>query len=219
MSKGLIWLLVGLGFFLWLVGAAFGKAPIWLIGLLMIAGGLYQGLKPGGILRKDQVLDTWAILIEKGQGRAGEILQDTEVFIKESKAPSIGMERRPIAPGIVRGLLGTKRDFLVITDQETFRLKPYQIFVNGRDYGDNLDVSWFLTYRPTLWQAVLSLFPFMSAIPRTLSDLDLFDQQDLRAYATNAHHCLLKAVEKLMANLNQDPSKIDRKSRGFLGIS
>jgi len=41
----------------------------------------------------------------------------------------------------------------------------------------------------------------------------------LRAYTTNAHHCLIKAVEKLMTNLNQDTSKIDRKSRGFLGIS
>jgi hypothetical protein len=50
-------------------------------------------------------------------------------------------------------------------------------------------------------------------------DLDLFDEQDLRAYVTNAHHCLLEAVNKLMLDLNQDPSKIDRKSRGFLGIS
>jgi len=219
MIKGLIWLLVGFGFFLWLVGVAFGKASIWFIGLLMIAGGLYLGLKPGGILRKDQVFDTWSILVEKGQGRAGEIFQDTEIFMKESKAPSIKMERKEIAPGIVRGFLGTKRDFLVVTDQENFRLKPYQIFVNARDYGDNLDISWNLTFRPTLWQAILSLFPFVSVIPRVLSDLDLFDQMDLRAYATNAHHCLLKAIEKLMVSLHQDPSKIDRKSKGFLGIS
>lgn len=106
-----------------------------------------------------------------------------------------------------------------MTDLESFRLKPYQIFINARDYGDNLDVSWFLTYRPLLWQAALSLLPFVNMIPKTLSDLDLFDQQDLRAYTTNAHHCLLKAVEKLMGGLNQDPSKMDRKSRGFLGIS
>ena len=96
---------------------------------------------------------------------------------------------------------------------------PYQIYVNARDYGNNLDVSWYLTFRPTWWQAFLSLIPFVSMIPKTLSDLDLFDQQDLTAFATNAHHCLLKTVEKLMASLNQDSSKIDRKSRGFLGIS
>lgn len=219
MSKTAIWLLIGFGFFLFIVGEAFGKTLIWFIGLLMIAGGFYQGLRPGGILRKDQVLDTWATLIERTQGRSGEIFQNTEVFIKESKAPALKMERQSMAPGIVRGLFGTKREFLVVTDHENFRLKPYQIFVNARDYGDNLDVSWFLTYRPTLWQAVLSLFPYVNVIPKALSDLDLFDQQDLRVYTTNAHHCLLKAVDKLMTDLHQDPSKIDRKSRGFLGIS
>jgi hypothetical protein len=219
MSKAVIWFLIGFGFFLFIVGGIFGKQLIWFIGFLMIAGGFYQGLRPGGILRKDQVLDTWATLIEKGQTRAEEIFKDTEGFIRESKAPSLKMERQSIAPGIMRGLMGTKRDFLVVTDQESFRLKPYQIFINARDYGDNLDVSWFLTYRPTIWQAILSLFPYVNVIPRTLSDLDLFDQQDLRSYTTNAHHCLLKAVEKLMADLHQDASKIDRKSRGFLGIS
>jgi len=50
-------------------------------------------------------------------------------------------------------------------------------------------------------------------------NLDLFQQQDLNAYATVVHHCLLKAIEKMMSNLGQDPSKIDRKSKGFLGIS
>lgn len=219
MTKGAIWFLIGFGFFLFIVGALFGKGIIWFIGLLMIAGGFYWGLGPGGVLRKDQVLDTWATLIEKAQGRSEGIFQDTRFFIEESKAPSLKIDKQTMAPGIVSGLMGKKRDFLVVTDHENFRLKPYQIFMNARDYGDNLDISWFLTYRPTLWQAVLSLFPYVNIIPRTLSDLDLFDQQDLRVYTTNAHHCLLKAVEKLMADLHQDISKIDRKSRGFLGIS
>jgi hypothetical protein len=219
MSKGMIWSLFGIGFFIFLIGIVFGKAIIWFIGLAFIAAGLYLGLEPHGILRKDQVLENWAILIEKAQGKEGDIFQDTEVFIKESKAPSIEMDIQAIAPGMVRGLLGKTREFLIITDRESFKLKPYKIFINARDYGDNLDVSWYLTYKPTLLQAILSLLPFVNVIPKTLSDLDLFDQQDLRAYVTNAHHCLLKAVDKLMLDLNQDPSKIDRKSRGFLGIS
>jgi hypothetical protein len=219
MSKALIWALIIIGLILLIGGLASGEIAVWVIGLLVIAVALYLGLRPGGILRKDEVLDTWAILIEKAQGRAEEIFKGTNLFIKESKAPAIEMERREMAPGIVRGILGVKRDFLVVTDKDNLRLRPYQIFLNARDYGDNLDVSWYLTYRPSLWQALLSLIPWVSVIPKALSDLDLFDQQDLRAYVTNAHHCLLKAVEKLMVDLHQDPSKIDRKSRGFLGIS
>ncbi len=219
MPKAAIWALIGFGFFLFIVGGIFGKAVIWFIGLVMIVSGLYGGLGPDGILRKDQVLDTWATLIEKAQGRSETIFQDTKFFIEDSKAPSLKIDRLSMAPGIVAGLMGKKREFLVVIDQENLRLKPYQIFMNARDYGDNLDISWFLTFRPTLWQAILSLLPYVNVIPKVLSDLDLFDQQDLRVYTTNAHHCLLKAVEKLMADLHQDISKIDRKSRGFLGIS
>ena len=217
MSKPIIGVLIGVGF-LFLVFGIVSK-PLLLIGLLMIAVGLYFGLGPDGILRKEQVSDTWAILIENGQGRAEEIFQDTESFIKGSKVPSVRLDRKAIAPGIFGGLSGNTRDFFVIADQRSIQLQPYKIFLNARDYGDNLDVSWYLTYKPTLLQALLSLLPFINAISAAISDLNLFDQQDLRAYATNAHHCLLKSVEKIMVELHQDTSKIDRKSRGFLGIS
>lgn len=218
MSKALIWLLIGVGFFFMVIGPIFWK-PLGLIGLLIIGAGFYLGVGPDGILTKEQVLDSWATLIAKAQGKATDIFQDTEFFIKESKAPSINMERRAIAPGIVRGLMGTTRDFLIITGQDNFRLRPYQIYINARDYGDNLDVSWHLTYKPSFLQSIAAMLPYVNVIPNTLSDLDLFDQQDLRVYTTNAHHCLMKAVEKMMFNLGQDPSKIDRKSKGFLGIS
>lgn len=49
-------------------------------------------------------------------------------------------------------------------------------------------------------------------------EVDIFDQQDLRAYVTVTHHCLLKAVESLMKDLGQDFSKIERKSKGFLEV-
>jgi len=218
MSKPLIWLLIGLGFFLFFIGLFFSES-IAVIGILLIAGGLLIGIGPGGVLKKEQVLDTWAILIEKAQGHSEEIFQNTEGFIQDSKAPSLKIEKRSMAAGVVGSVLGKTRDFLEIKDHDNFRLRPYQIFINSKDYGDNLDVSWHLTYRPTFLEAICSLIPYVNIIPKMLSDLDLFDEQDLRAYTTNIHHCLLKAVTKLMIEANQDPSKIDRKSRGFLGIS
>ncbi len=123
------------------------------------------------------------------------------------------MERQKLAPGIIKGILGVKRDFFVVTPLDNPRLEPFKLFLNARDYGNNLDVSWYVTYKP----GALRLRRLTAA--SIVGGLDLFDQQDLRAYVTNAHHCLLKAVEKLMVGLNQDPSEIERKSRGFLGIS
>ncbi|MFZ6016294.1 MAG: hypothetical protein ACOYU0_01510, partial [Nitrospirota bacterium] len=130
--------------------------------------------------------------------------------------------------------------FLVVTETGNPRLKPFKMFINARDYGNNLDVSWYLTYKSGFWRCLLYFLlriPILNLmfLPYALlaagavmiqerrvtpsAYLDLFDEQDLRAYVTNAHHCLIEAVEKLMLNIGQDPSKIDRKSRGFLGIS
>ncbi len=48
--------------------------------------------------------------------------------------------------------------------------------------------------------------------------LDVFDQQDLQAYVTVAHRCLLKAVRALMDELGQDFSRVNTKSKGFLEV-
>jgi hypothetical protein len=190
------------------------------------------------IVKKEEVIDSWSVLIGASQGKAEEIFGNTDSFITQTKVPNVKKERKKLAPGVIKGLFGAKRDFLMVTETGNRRLKPYQMFIGARDYGNNLDVSWYLTYRTSFRQKLLAFFllipglnllilPFaligrftrMAKEKRGGLDLDLFDEQDLRAYVTNAHHCLLEAVNKLMLDLNQDPSKIDRKSRGFLGIS
>ncbi|HEX77591.1 MAG TPA: hypothetical protein G4O03_04165 [Dehalococcoidia bacterium] len=99
-------------------------------------------------------------------------------------------------------------------------LSDYRMYVSARDYGNNLDVSWYLTCEPGFFKRSFSGLLTKGASDKALSfALDLFKQQDLRAYVTVVHHCLLKAVELLMTGLGQDASKIERKSRGFLGVS
>ena len=94
------------------------------------------------------------------------------------------------------------------------------MFIGARDYGITLDVQWYLTCEPGFFKKRFSNVLSAGASDKALSfHLDLFQQQDLNAYATVVHHCLLKAIEKIMSGLGQDTSKIDRKSRGFLGIS
>ncbi len=171
------------------------------------------------ILSKEQVVEKWSILIQNGNGEAEKILKSTEFFLKDSKAPNLRIERRKMMPGFIRGMFGTKREFLVVADKN-FKLKPYQIFINARDYGDNLDVSWYMTYRLPFWRAFVYFFiPGAGGRFAGPDGLDLFDQQDLTAYLTVCHHSTLDAVQNLMLGLGQDTSKIDRKSRGFFGIS
>ena len=60
---------------------------------------------------------------------------------------------------------------------------------------------------------------YVNIISQTVSDIDLFDQQDLTAYASNAHHCMLRAVQELMLKLHQDPTTLNRQSKGFFGLN
>lgn len=174
-------------------------------------------------LKREQVLDSWYVLIQNAQRRSEDIFQNTQRLIMETKAPDIEMKRKSVVSSIIKGILGEKREFLIVRNHTNRNLKTYQMYINARDYGNNLHVSWYLVTRIGFWRTIMAIILFSIAReprPETLvMKLDLFDQQDLTAYVTNAHHCLIEAVERLMLNMGQDPSKIDRKSRGFLGIS
>lgn len=206
-----------------------------------IETGPTEAKKPSGLWKiaaSGDITDSWSVLIGGAQGRAEELLANTERLIGETKVPDVKLVRKRVAPGMFRGLMGTKRDFLIITHRGNSRLKPFQMFLGARDYGHALDVYWYVMHRPTLlqqlfglliWIPIVNLLFLPILLMRKLGGhavteqgtlgLDLFDESDLRAYVTNAHHCALDGVDKVLLSLNRDPSKIDRKSRGFLGIS
>ncbi len=158
-------------------------------------------------LRREQVVDRWDCLISGGQGRDDAVLETTKRLISSQRLPAVQHERRELAASRLRG--GT-RPFLVISQQGNGRLRPYRMHVNVRDYGQNLQASWFLTYHRGFFERLK---------PNPLVSLNLFDEQDLRAYVTAVHHGFLDAVIELMVSLGQDSTKLDRKTNGFLGIS
>jgi hypothetical protein len=186
-------------------------------------GGLFIALGVIGILiiiaeRKAEILDNWSALVRGAQGQRDKIISSTKELISTTKAPSIEMKEEKVGPGLAPTTFGETREFLIVADRRNLKLGNFKAYVNAADYGDGLFVSWYLTYMPDVWQTLASLIPGAGKVVG-LDELNLFNKQDLTAYVTCVHHCLLEAVEKLMLDLNQDPSKIDRKTRGFLGIS
>jgi len=169
------------------------------------------------VLHNLKIIDSWSMIIENGQGKAEQVYKDTENFIEESKAPGVITEVVKVRPSWLKGLFGIERSYFMVGNEG---LKDYRMYIGARDYGNNLDVSWYLTCEQGFFKKSLSAVLTRGASDKALSFmLDLFQQQDLTAYATVIHHCLLKSLEKIMSGLGQDTSKIDRKSRGFLGIS
>jgi hypothetical protein len=178
-------------------------------------------LKPSGIVKKlseEKVLDSWSVLIENGKGKNKEIYEDFLKFLESANLPEVKVELVKVVPGWLKGLFGKEREYLMVF---TERLKDYKIYICARDYGNYLDVQWYLTCEPGFFSKTMKAYAEIATVGFSsyFYSFDIFDQQDLIAFATSVHHTLLKAVEKLMLSLNQDPSKIDRKSRGFLGVS
>lgn len=188
------------------------------------------------ILGRDEIIDQWDALIGNAAGEEKHIVEETERLLALTKAPGVKWDLRKISPGRVRGLLGVWRSSLVVENTSNPNLGPYRMYIHARDYGTNLQVSWYLARQPSLWQKLVMLSFFIPILgvfilplhfigrlfrarQAGVLGLDLFDEEDLRAYVTNAHHCLLEAVNRLMLSLSQDPSMINRCSRGFLGIS
>jgi hypothetical protein len=217
--KILIWVMLVIGLVYLMVGSAIDDGKVVVGGLVLLAVGIALAVKGVQTLSKEQVVDDWSILVEGGAGKADSIFKETSNYVVTSKAPKLKVQKQQVAAGVVNGLIGERREYLIATDQRNGHLEPYLIYLNARDYGVNLAVDWHLTYQPPLWKALVSLLLMQVNLENPLLDLTVFDQEDLRAYATNVHHCLIRAVENLMLSLEQDPSKIERKSRGLLGIS
>ena len=168
-------------------------------------------------LKEEVILDRWSFVMENGQGNAERIYKETQGFLREASPPGVRIQRVRVRPTWLRGLVGVERDYLMATSET---LADFRMYVGARDYGNNLDVAWYLTCEPGQFKRVLSNVLTKGESETAVSfDLDLFQHQDLEAYATVVHRCLLKAVERVMTALHQDPTKIDRSSKGFLGIS
>jgi len=181
-------------------------------------------------LHDEKILDRWSLLIEGAQGRGDEVIKKTVEFIKEASAPGVEAEMARVFPpgvpkflsGVIKGVFEKGRDYLMVTNEG---LGKVRLYVGAQDYGNNLYVSWYLATEPGLLDHFSAFLT--GAIAGTFTEKgkwvpvvrDLFMQEELTAYVTCVHHCILKAVESLMMSLGQDFSKVDRKSKGFLGVS
>jgi hypothetical protein len=171
-------------------------------------------------LSDEKVLDTWSVLIEKANGKAEEFYNLMLKFIEEEKMPNVWAEmviafpsgRHKFFSRFFEGIRKTGKDYVMVSNDY---LDRYKLFVGARDYGNNLNVSWYLVCEPFFLDWL-----FKKKYEKIVyTPMLLFDLEELTAYVTCAHHCVLKAVDKIMRSLGQDPSKIDRKSKGFLGVS
>ena len=169
------------------------------------------------LLKKQQVLESYHELISQGQGEAENTFDEIITQITDNQVPVIKMSKESAALSLMGKLFGRKREFIIVTNTTNKRLKAYRIYVNARDYGTNLQVSWYLVSKVGFCRALLAIiFRGVSSGETLVMKLDLFDLQDLQAFRTVVHRAVLHAVRELVKKLGQDPSAINQKSKGYL---
>lgn len=185
-------------------------------------------------LAKDRIIDQWSTMIPGAQGRGGELAKSIERILAAVEAPNLKLERKGVHLGIVDMLFGGMREFLVVDNEY---LKGYRIFIGARDYGKQLNVSWYLTLEQSFWRrlvrghAYLAILFFAFLIVSSIYGrmtgrggvapemMNLFDREELSSYATTVYQATKQATEELMKDMELNSSKVNWQTRGFLNIS
>src|ERR687895_151973 len=108
--KAAILFLLGFGLLLLIASTFFGGIFVLLLGLAMIAGGLFLGFRPGGILRKEWIIDNWVVLLDEASIENGDsqtpdkLYKAISTFLDSSEAPNLRVERQHLAPSVMREL-------------------------------------------------------------------------------------------------------------------
>ena len=161
-------------------------------------------------LKHESVTSSWNALVIQGAGKDKWVMEKVEGMIKEAHMPGVKTGQQDVSSG----LFGAKRRFLVVDHNN---LRDYRLYIGARDYGTSLDVSWYLTIQPSALKRAVS--KYATGNPQALSmQVDFFSQQDLSAYTSYAHHCVTESVRLLMKELEQDPTGLNTKSKGFLEL-
>ena len=175
---------------------------------------VYLIVRRSTILHKHQILERWEVLIENGQGSAGEIYESIDAALTSVGPPGVSSQRKEIRAG---GILKSKvYDGLVVTNPY---LGSCRMYVIAYDYGTSLHIAWLLTMQLGWLKHFVTMNILKVADPRSLIRyLDIPRELELSAYVTTVHTATKKAAKALMERLKQDFSRIDTKSKGFLEV-
>lgn len=121
-------------FVLFMIGI-FVVLPAWLIYYFV-----KRSKKPS--VRKDQIMESWQVLIEKGKGSSEDVYRAIISALEEARAPGVKWERQDIEAG--QAFMHRSYNGLVITNAS---LDGFIAYVFAYDYGSALHVAWFLSMK------------------------------------------------------------------------
>ncbi len=165
-------------------------------------------------LKEETVLNQWSMLVDGAAARGNEVLDDIESRLAAAQIPgNCEWSVEEVESG---GMFSkTKREFLIVRLDQ---FSDYRTYVGVRPYGTHLDCCRFLTVEPGFFKRQVSQAIAPGQDTLLSGPKNLLVEQDLHAWVTVVHHCVLDGVKALYQKLGQDPSGIRRETKGFLQV-
>lgn len=175
-------------------------------------------------IKEENIIERWFAGIMGASGKSEELLRDFNKRVEDAAIPGISLEWVDVFPafgagGMLKGMFKGQnkgRKFVMIRNAN---LEGYVIYVGSKDYGNQLLVSWYLVADKHKMSTKSKMIERSLGHAVSFMDLDLFDMEEMSAYATLVHEAIKGTVEDLMKGLNLDFTKVNTHTRGFLNIS
>ncbi len=164
-------------------------------------------------LKEETILNEWSMIVDHGAGNGPAVLDQIQKCLGEARIP--GDCAWCLEEVKSQGLFSkVRREFLIVS---LGQFKDYHMYIGIRDYGIHLDCCRFLTVEPGLFKKMLSEKLTGSADTYSMPR-NILVEQDLRAWATVVHHGVTDAVGALLTRLGQDPTLLQKGTKGILEI-
>lgn len=178
-------------------------------------------------LSSDKILNKWSEVVEGAAGRGEKTLDEIVRRIRKAEIPSVQFEKREVS---FEG--GSREPCIVVSDEE---LTGYGVFVGTSDYGNNLNVMWFLAYdspggvflrrrerlnSPELKNKMLHAARYADGQKYISRDkLPLAKKERLENYSNAILEIVKEKVKEIEEGFDKDFTQEDEKSKGFTNIS
>ena len=197
--------------------------------LIVLAAVLVLSRLP--ILRKEYIVQEWSTLVSSAAALSEIFLANIAKEYQAYAIPDISTERKLVSPSFWSFIAAEimikeiRRPFCIVS-LRSWGLKPYRIYFGAHPYGTTLHLVCYVTMEVGLLRRLWAIIPFLgrlakvSVLPGGFVEpmLNVFERQDLTAYATIGNHIWKSTVDALVLSLSQLPKEQKIHAKGFLGI-
>lgn len=162
-------------------------------------------------LKDAKIVREWSTILPNCQGEGPGLLESIQQKLSSFEVPGLSWKEESASTGFLKGMMGKRRNVLVVRNEA---FSEWLVCIGAQDYGRFLNVVWYLTASPKF----LNKLRGAGTGEVLVDELDVFDQQDVNAYASVTRMAVVAATEEFAEKRELDMARVARQSRGLQAV-